>query len=360
MASRFRRTFTYVDGNNDEKKIVINGNSQAEVDKKFQEFLQTPANKEEKQITLNEFVETIYVPTFLSKLGDMTRINYRMYLDRYILPILGERMMCDITVADVQKLYDYLADGKRNGFTKNINFCTIERVGGLLGRLYYLAMDMKYVTDTPVKKKLLRIDAEEASHHKALPNEMIDDIKKNIVGLEDEQERIYMALLAYTGMRREEILGLRWEDIDFAEGMIHVTRAVIYPGHSKPVVKKTKTRHSVRYVILVKPLEEILYPLKKKEGFLMGGDAPYAYSTISRIIRKAFKKLNIIGYNNHDFRTTFGTQLKEQGVSTALIADLMGHADTRMVETVYAPARKESIESQREVLEKMNSAYLYA
>lgn len=74
--------------------------------------------------------------------------------------------------------------------------------------------------------------------------------------------------------------------------------------------------------------------------------------------RRAFSKLKIKGrFDNHDFRTTFGSQMKEMGLTAAQVADLMGHADTRMVETVYARARKSGIMKQRDAIESINSDY---
>jgi len=76
---------------------------------------------------------------------------------------------------------------------------------------------------------------------------------------------------------------------------------------------------------------------------------------MQRTYRAAFKKLGILGkYNNHDWRSTFGTQLKERGMSSAIVADLLGHADTRMVETTYARTRHEGILKQRSAVEALN------
>ncbi|MBQ6563259.1 MAG: tyrosine-type recombinase/integrase [Clostridia bacterium] len=60
----------------------------------------------------------------------------------------------------------------------------------------------------------------------------------------------------------------------------------------------------------------------------------------------------------YDFRSTFATQFKEMGVSSAQVADLMGHADSRMVETVYARTRHESVMSQKDMIESLNSDYI--
>ena len=49
------------------------------------------------------------------------------------------------------------------------------------------------------------------------------------------------------------------------------------------------------------------------------------------------------------------TQLKESGLSSAIVADLMGHADTRMVETVYARTRHEGVMKQLEAVEAINA-----
>ncbi len=56
-----------------------------------------------------------------------------------------------------------------------------------------------------------------------------------------------------------------------------------------------------------------------------------------------------------NFRTTYATQLKEYGCSSAIVADLMGHADTRMVETIYARTRHEGILKQLDFLERLNA-----
>ena len=71
--------------------------------------------------------------------------------------------------------------------------------------------------------------------------------------------------------------------------------------------------------------------------------------------RSAFKHLGIVGFCAYDFRTTFATQLKESGMATSAIADLMGHADTRMVETVYARTRKEGVMKHLDALEARNA-----
>ena len=102
-------------------------------------------------------------------------------------------------------------------------------------------------------------------------------------------------------------------------------------------------------------LVEILIPCVQSAGFICGGEQPWTWTVMDNIKQRAYKKLQIKGFSNYDFRSTFGTQLKESGLSSAIVADLMGHADTRMVETVYARTRHEGVMKQLEAVEAINA-----
>ena len=170
-----------------------------------------------------------------------------------------------------------------------------------------------------------------------------------------------MGFLIYTGLRREEILGLDWNHIHLEEGYGSVERVVVYPDSKSTVIKDTpKTKHSIRDFIIPQPLAAILEAVSDKHGFIIHGrdpQDPVSLSTFRRMYHSAFRKLGISEYNNHDWRTTFGTQLKEAGMTSAQIADMLGHADTRMVETVYARARHEGIMKNKNTVEMLNQAY---
>lgn len=87
---------------------------------------------------------------------------------------------------------------------------------------------MKIVDDIPSKSALLINNGKESGHHQALPDEELLRIKTAIPALPKPAQRLYMSLLTYTGMRREEILGLRWEDINLTKRYATISRAVTY------------------------------------------------------------------------------------------------------------------------------------
>ena len=304
--------------------------------------------------TMREFIEETYEPAFIRNLAPKTVDNYTQYIKLNILPFLGDMRLDEIKVTTIQQFYDWMATAASRGRKKNLNRDTITRVSGLLSRIFKVAQEMGVIDDTPMKKTLLRIRAEEAGHHQAMPDVEIARIKAEIPSLENEEQRLYMALLAFTGMRPEEVYGLRWEDVHLERSYAQVVRAVTYPRNNKPHIGPPKTDKSSRTVLLAAKVVEILRVAQKAEGFILGGDAPWCYSKKRRVSDAAFKKLGIEGYTDADFRTTFGTQLKESGKTSAEVADLMGHADTRMVETVYARTRHEGVMKHLTDVEKIS------
>jgi len=119
-----------------------------------------------------------------------------------------------------------------------------------------------------------------------------------------------------------------------------------------------KTDNAIRTVLLPLPTIQILEKASCKEGYVLGGEKPLCYSTYHRVYKSVFEQLGIDKkFNNYDFRTTYGTEMCEAGLSSKQVGDMMGHADTRMVETVYARSRHEGIMRQRDMLNAMNQAY---
>lgn len=358
MPSTHRETYTYIDETGIPHTVRLQGCSKADTDRRFQQFLFGQKEKKESPI-LRDFVNNVFRPSFIAPLSESTKANYEMYLKLNILPFMGDMRMGDVTVATIQQFYDWMATGASHGRKKNINRRTIERVSGFASRIFSVAQEMKLIDDTPFKMKLLRNSGEQAGHHKALPDDEVLRVKLAIPTLQDERQRLYMGLLAYTGMRREEILGLRWECINLQEGYGLIKTVVIYPGRKQTVVKdRPKTNASQRTFLIPKPLMDLLLPCAKPSGFVIHGksqDEPVSCATAQRTYTKAFEALGIKGYDNHDWRATFGTQLKEAGMTSAQVADLMGHADTRMVENTYARTRHEGVMKHKYALEALNA-----
>ena len=132
------------------------------------------------------------------------------------------------------------------------------------------------------------------------------------------------ALLYCTGMRIEEVLGLRWEDIDTERGCIHIRRAVVHPGRNMPEIKSTKSK-AERTIPLPRHLLDELSP-KEETGFLLNSytdlsrETPLSYTEAAKSFKRIQKQCGVEGYTAHDFRDTCATEWRKSGISIGLIA----------------------------------------
>lgn len=330
---------------------VINGKT-VHIRASSREDLQNRIAKKQAEAsvpTLSEYADTWFRRKLDKPDGKRIRATtieeYRTHISR-IKRFFKDVPLTGITTVSVQAFADWLAAGKKNGFRTDISEKTIERTLGTLKQIMTEAVEVEeLIPKMPYKPKLIVNNGPSSSHHKALPPDLYAQVLQTIPGISNDKERMFMALLATTGMRPEEIYGLRWEDVSPNWDFIHVCRSVTYPTKNKPVVNQTKTESSNRYVNLLGWVSDILKPYARAAGFIFGGEAPLCYATRSRLQKNAWQSsgLKNKGVCPYDFRANFATMLCEHGQTDKQVADLMGHADTRMVDTVYAPARKEGI-----------------
>lgn len=369
MSSQHRETYTLTDTDGREKKIRLNGKNKADTDAQFQDICRMGIPMQQKKkpsITFKQFVEETYKPKKVNNLKATTKDTYNYRIDNYMYPVLADMMMDEITLEHVQTVMDRLAHGTQYGYQADMVNGTVDRVMKLLRQIFKIACAMKIVADNPVQIELLTNEGKPSGHHEALSHDEIAHVKKNIPSLKLPRQQMYMALIAYTGMRPEEAIGLTWDRVTLTEkgGFASITSVVTYAGSNKhTVINATgKTENAQRTVILPKACRDILAPYQKASGYVLHGrnaNKPMPYSTWGKFTALAsFEQLGLADkYSSYDLRSTFCTDLTENGLTNKQAADLMGHADTRMVDTVYAPARKEGIMMQQSFIEQLNAQY---
>lgn len=131
----------------------------------------------------------------------------------------------------------------------------------------------------PTRSK--RLTYSKKNVREALAIEDAQDIIRNLNKLE-LKDRLLIALLIITGIRRGEALGLQWEDIDFDRKLINIRRSVRFVGN-KGYIGPTKRKAGVRLILLEPQLEEILTALPHDGKYILGnGDFPITEMTYKR------------------------------------------------------------------------------
>src|SRR6266498_1843619 len=200
---------------------------------------------------------------------DRTLDLYRSQLSRHLLPRLGRRRLALITADDVVAVMRELqADG--------LSPWTIKRILGALSCVFTFALRRGYVATHPFH----RLERDERPHPLRSDQRVLT--RTELARLFAACPRRYRPLLltsAYTGMRLSEVLGLSWDDVDFAAGVIHVRHQLArgrrgVPPHRIP----PKTRASVREIPLLPQLAAVLRQHKRNSRFDAGFDYVFATS----------------------------------------------------------------------------------
>ncbi len=163
----------------------------------------------------------------------------------------------------------------------------------------------------------------------------------------------------FTGLRLEEIKGLRWEDYDQKAGVLHIRRTVV----NHQVTNDTKTKASKVPVVVVKSVaKELEAHLKRNsgDGFIFhkvgSSQAPIIFETIMLHEVQPYCKEKGLTFpiQMHAFRRGLDTWMKDAGVDLSLRTDIMRHSPHNVTDRHYGRA---SMTQMRKVLEKMESAY---
>ncbi|WP_045295034.1 site-specific integrase, partial [Priestia aryabhattai] len=176
-----------------------------------------------------------------------------------------------------------------------------------------------------------------------------------------------MALL--TGIRKGEILGLRWRDIDFEKQVIYIRQ--IYDGYAKELKVGAKTASGVRSIHIPNMLVNQLKKERKKVlvNKLKQGIAYNDYdlvnctkfgnsldsSTLSKRFKNHAKKLGLPVIRFHDLRHTHVTMLIQQNVNVKVISERVGHSSIQITLNQYSHVLPSM---QQEVADKLNTLFV--
>ena len=285
-----------------------------------------------------------YYNTFKQNQQSNTVINRNRTIRNFVKPNFGNKRMDRIRTMDIQKWFNEL--GRK--YSKE----TILKIKNVMSPVFDAAVEDAILDRNPMASKRIEIHGKETVHHKAIPKEKMDDIRSGIAGM-GRKEGLMGGLLAYTGMRFEEVLGLRWEDVEFNNNRIIVRRAVVHPNRNMPEVKCPKTKSSERQIPICHGLYCILCSWKETHGFVLYSDkdktmeTPLSYTEARRCFDKIRNKFDIQDYTAHDFRDTCATEWREKGMPLDVVARILGHSKTETTEKRYVKYRGELMEKAR-------------
>lgn len=243
----------------------------------------------------------------------------------------GEMLLSDITSIMFQQFLERMAD---RGYAKH----TINLRKIVMNQIFNYAIFNEIVSYNPIS--VCKVPKKAHTTARTIPTASeISAIKTH----SDSLIGLYCNLLMYTGLRREEALALKFEDINFNSDTISVNKALIFESN-KPVLRSSmKSAAGLRTVPLLFPLKNILiqHGADKQTGFIFTVDGELINKGRFDKAYARYKKETGISCTSHQLRHYFATLCFDANLDEKDLQNIMGHAKISLTKEIYIHIRQE-------------------
>jgi len=260
---------------------------------------------------------------------ETTKFDYEISLRLHILPTFGDKKLSHIKPSDIALWQNKLLEKLTPRRVRNIR--------ATFNGIFLDALRDEIIQKNPISlvkaPKLNRIESKSFS---------LDEIEQIIKNAEGDL-KAFVALGFFTGMRSGEMIGLKWEDVDFENREISIKRTIKMGSITSP-----KTKNSIRTIDMI----DQLVPYMKEQYKRTGDKKSYVflnsngehYYDIKRIRntrwKNLLKKLNMEYRTIYQMRHSFATVMIENGEDILWVSHMLGHADSSMTLQMYAKYKK--------------------
>ena len=292
----------------------------------------------------------------------MRQLTHRIY------PAIGHLRIDKITARQLQAFVNSLAkEGANEKTGKPLAPKTIRHNLSFISDIFSYARKMDLVSDNPCSK--VTIPKGEVKEKQIYSQEEMAMLLTCLQG-EPIKYRAFFYLIAYSGFRRSEMLGLEWKDIDFEHNVISVRRTSNYTAERGTYTDTTKTKRSQRTLKIAQPIMDLLCQLKEEQdnealrlgdkwvdtdrlftkwdGREMNNQTPYGW------LKEFCEKNDLPFYGLHSFRHFTASSLISAGLDVTTVSGALGHSNSGTTLNVYSHMFQTA---QARVSEAMDGAF---
>ena len=320
------------------------GKTQAEVKEKLKQAIgETQALDVTKvgKYTIGQWMEVWFQDYAKIKVRPSSHQTYQGYIHNHIRPNIGEIPLEKLTSLDLQKFYKKLLTQGRvdrveaKGQPKGLSAKTVRNIHQILSSALKLAQEQRLILTNPAEGCALpRVEHQEM---KTLTTVQLASFFRE--ARESGVFELYYLELA-TGLRRGELLGLKWEDIDLDRGDLRVRRQ-ISRINGEVVEAPLKTKNAYRTLPLAEDTVSVLKEQRRKVGnspwvFPSPNGGPISPDSVLHMLHRVLKRAGLPKVRFHDLRHTFATLALQNGVDVKTVSGMLGHFSAGFTLDTYA------------------------
>lgn len=304
---------------------------------------------------LGYWIEDVHKPPVI-RIG--TYEMYRTVINKYLIPGLGHIKLQKLTTQQIQSFYG-----------KEI------KKGVSAGRIKYINSVLHNALGHAKRIKLIHVNVSEDIELSPVEEHEIEPLTPEQAQMllqkvwEHHLEALLMLALT-TGMRKGEILGLRWQDIDLPEGVLQIRRTLGYFAHHGFVEGEPKTKKSKHKITLPQFVIDALKrhrALQLERRLQVGStwvnkDLVFSNKegdfivprTLNNHFNRLLKDIGLPHIRFHDLRHSAATLLLSMGVDMKVIQEILGHSSYLMTANIYSHVLPSM---QKEAMDKMDDMF---
>lgn len=302
---------------------------------------------------LEEWLNTYIRVTAKSK----TVSRYAEIINNHISPYVGKVDLLNLSSIELQHLVKELLISGNRITGKGLSSSAVNSVITVIQTSLNVAQRLGLIDSNPsnnlVRPKLIEkhIECFNLEEQKRIEHAVLTDKHPYMLGI---------IVCLYTGLRIGELLALTWQDIDFSNEILSVTKTC-YDGKNNVgnfgrIVYAPKTQSSRRVIPLSKQVIKILKNMKKQSDsdlVITKKSKPLSVRTYQRNFATLLEKLHIEYRGFHALRHTFATRAIECGMDVKTLSEILGHKNSTITLNRYAHSLMEHKRDMMNLLGKL-------
>ena len=337
------------------------GKTQAEVKEKLARAIENSKGLDvvkAGQYTVGQWMDVWFENYAKIKVRPSSHKTYKGYIENHIKPNIGRIPLSKLTTLEVQALYRKLLTSGRVERTeskqqsKGLSAKTVHNINQVISSAMALAMSQKLISSNPTDGCALP-----KVEHQEMKTLAADQLAAFFLEAKNSGvfEMYYLELA--TGLRRGELLGLKWDDIDLDTGVIQVKRQVARID-GEVVEAPLKTKNSYRTLSIGADAVEILKEQRDKVSggyvFPSPNGGPISPDSVLHMLHRVLERAGLPKIRFHDLRHTFSTLALQNGVDIKTVSGMLGHYSAGFTLDTYAhvttAAQKEAAKTMGNLL----------